>query len=140
MAVVAFCFSMTIGVIWEFFEFAMDVFFQYDMQKDTIINSIYSVALDPTGTNTVVSIKNIQDVMINGEALGLGGYLDIGLLDTMKDLFVNFIGAIIFSVIEFFYVKNRGKGRFAKRFIPSLKDENRDYLSQVVEDRDKKKE
>ena len=26
MAIVAFCFSMTIGVIWEFFEFAMDTF------------------------------------------------------------------------------------------------------------------
>lgn len=27
MAIVAFCFSMTIGVMWEFFEFAMDWFF-----------------------------------------------------------------------------------------------------------------
>ena len=43
----------------------------------------------------------------------------------MKDMFVNFIGALVFSVIGFFYVKNRGKGRFAKRFIPTLinKDE-----------------
>ena len=53
-------------------------------------------------------------------ALGLGGYLDIGILDTMKDLFVNFIGAVVFSIIGYFYVKSRGKGRFARRFIPQV--------------------
>ena len=60
--------------------------------------------------------------MANGEQipLGLGGYLDIGLLDTMKDLFVNFIGAFVFSIIGYFYVKNRGRGRFARRFIPKV--------------------
>ena len=56
--------------------------------------------------------------------LGLGGYLDIGILDTMKDLFVNFIGAVVFSFIGYFYVKNRGKGWFAKRFIPKVLPES----------------
>jgi len=133
MAVVAFCFSMTIGVIWEFFECGMDILFGLDMQKDTIVNGINSVMLDPTETNTLVSIKDIESVIINGEELGLGGYLDIGLLDTMKDLFVNFIGAVIFSVIGYFYVKNRGKGKFARKFIPRLKDKGKDYLKQVTE-------
>ena len=36
----------------------------------------------------------------------------------MEDLFVNFIGAMIFSVIGYFYVLSRGKGRFVRRFIP----------------------
>ena len=54
------------------------------------------------------------------QALGLGGYLDIGIHDTMKDLIVNFIGAVVFSVIGFFYVKEKGKGRFAARFIPRV--------------------
>ena len=36
LSITAFCFSMTIGVLWEFFEFAMDQFFALDMQKDTI--------------------------------------------------------------------------------------------------------
>ena len=134
MAVVAFCFSMTIGVVWEFFEYGMDIFFGYDMQKDTIVNVIHSVALDPTKTNTVMAIENIQEVLINGKELGLGGYLDIGLHDTMKDLLVNFVGAVVFSVIGFFYVKNRGKGGFASRFIPRLKDKDRDYLKQVQEE------
>ncbi|MGN1193089.1 MAG: hypothetical protein ACI4S0_10525 [Dorea sp.] len=131
LAIVAFCFSMTIGVIWEFFECGMDLFFGFDMQKDTIVNSISSVMLDPTGGNTPTAIHNITDVMVNGKSLGLGGYLDIGLLDTMKDLFVNFIGAVVFSVIGYFYVKSRGQGKFAKRFIPRLKNKSADFLEQA---------
>lgn len=131
LAIVAFCFSMTIGVLWEFFECSMDIFFGLDMQKDAIVNSISSVMLDPTGGNTPTAIQNITSVVVNGKDLGLGGYLDIGLLDTMKDLFVNFIGAVVFSFIGYFYVKNRGKGKFAKRFIPQVKNKNTDYLRQA---------
>ena len=81
--------------------------------------------LDPSGGNTPVAIEDITDVIVvtaDGaqHALGLGGYLDIGILDTMKDLFVNFIGAVVFSFIGYFYVKNRGRGWFARRFIPTL--------------------
>ena len=126
MAIVAFCFSMTIGVLWEFFECAMDQLFLLDMQKDTVIHSISSVMLDPTGGNTPVIIRDITDVIVvaGGEeiSLGLGGYLDVGILDTMKDLAVNFVGAVIFSFIGYFYVKNRGRGWFARRFIPQVVD------------------
>ena len=131
LAIVAFCFSMTIGVLWEFFECGMDQFFGLDMQKDTIVNSISSVMLDPTNSNVPVTIENIDDVVVNGKSLGLGGYLEIGLLDTMKDLFVNFIGAVVFSVIGFFYVKNRGKGKFANGLIPRLKTKDADFLEQA---------
>lgn len=117
LAVVAFCFSMTIGIVWEFFEFAMDRFIGLDMQKDTVVNTINTVMLDATRSNKVVSLKGITDVTVNGMELGLGGYLDIGLIDTMKDLIVNFIGAMVFSIIGYFFVKNRGKG-FASQFIP----------------------
>lgn len=125
MAVVAFCFSMTVGVLWELFECTVDHFFLLDMQKDIVVNRIGSVKLDPNGGNVPTVIQDIADVIIvhsdgTQETLGLGGYLDIGLLDTMKDLFVNFIGAVVFSIIGYFYVKKRGKGRFAKRFIPQV--------------------
>ena len=124
MAIVAFCFSMTIGVMWEFFECGMDHFFLKDMQKDTVINQISTVMLDPQMANHTVVIRDITDVILvtkDGEIpLGLGGYLDIGLLDTMKDLAVNFVGAVVFSVIGFFYVKNRGSGRLASSFIPKV--------------------
>ena len=118
LSITAFCFSMTIGVLWEFFEFAMDQFFALDMQKDTIVHAIHSVTLDPTNTNTTVTIDGITDTMVNGVDLGVGGYLDIGLIDTMEDLIVNFIGATVFSVIGFFYVRSRGKNTVLGRFIP----------------------
>ena len=123
LAIVAFCFSMTVGVIWEFFECTMDQLFFLDMQKDTVVNTIGSIMLDSTGGNTPYVLKNITDVIVvqadgTQTALGLGGYLDIGLLDTMEDLFVNFIGALTFSIIGYFYVRSRGKNKFAKRFIP----------------------
>lgn len=125
MAVTAFCFSMTIGVLWEFFEFFMDQLFRLDMQKDWVVNTISSVMLDPAGGNHPTLVSGITDVILvtdRGEqALGLGGYLDIGIIDTMKDLLVNFVGAVIFSIIGFFYVKSRGQGKFARRFIPQRK-------------------
>lgn len=127
MSIVAFCFSMTIGVLWEFFECGMDQLMALDMQKDTVVHSISSVMLDPTGGNNRVLIDSIVDTIVvtaDGEqiSLGLGGYLDVGILDTMKDLFVNFIGATVFSIIGYFYVKSRGRGKFAGRFIPQVVD------------------
>ena len=127
MSIVAFCFSMTVGVLWEFFEYGMDTFFCLDMQKDTIINNISTVMLDPAGGNTPTLLKNITEVTVNGHDLALGGYLDIGLHDTMFDLWVNFIGAVVFSVIGYFYIKYKGNHKFAKRFIPRLKYKHEDY-------------
>ena len=125
LAIVSFCFSMTVGVLWEFFEFAGDYFLGMDMQNDIVVGAIHSVNLDPTRTNTVVHIRDIVDTILvhsdgTQEALGLGGYLDIGNIDTMKDLFVNFIGAVVFSFIGYFYVKEKGKGKVANRFIPKV--------------------
>lgn len=125
LAVTAFCFSMTVGVLWEFFECAMDIFFKTDMQKDYIVTEINSVIFNSEGLNVVEHVP-IKTLVVNGEdwMARFGGYIDIGLVDTMKDMFVNFIGAAIFSVIGYFYVKNRGHGKFAKRFIPIVKGEN----------------
>lgn len=128
MAIVAFCFSMTIGVVWEFFEFGMDQIAGYDMQKDTVLHTIRSVTLDPEGRNVPYVISGITETAVNGQELGVGGYLDIGLIDTMQDLIVNFIGAFIFSVFGFFYVKSRGKSRVVGRFIPRRKAADRDFL------------
>lgn len=120
VALTAFCFSMTVGVLWEFFEFGMDRLFLMDMQKDTVVQSITSVMLDPTNSNIPVTIDGITSVAVNGQDLGFNGYLDIGLYDTMKDLFVNFVGAVVFSTIGYFYIKHRGQGKLAKAFIPTI--------------------
>lgn len=110
LAITAFCFSMTIGILWEFIEFSADRLFLLDMQKDTIVNQISSVSLDPTNSNISITVKGIKDVILvtdSGEqALGLGGFLDIGLYDTIEDLFVNFVGAVVFSVAAFFECKS----------------------------------
>ena len=120
VALTAFCFSMTVGVLWEFFEFGMDRLFLMDMQKDTVVQSITSVMLDPTNSNIPVTIDGITSVAVNGQDLGFDGYLDIGLYDTMEDLFVNFVGAVVFSTIGYFYIKRRGQGKLAKAFIPTI--------------------
>ena len=123
VALVAFCFSMTIGVLWEFFEFGMDHLFNMDMQKDTVIHTIRSVTLNPEGKNIPVTIDNITSVVVNGKDLGIGGYLDIGLIDTMKDLFVNFIGAVVFSVFGFFHTKYGKNGKLIGNLMITKKEE-----------------
>lgn len=128
MAVAAFCFSMTIGVLWEFFEWSMDNWFHFDMQKDTVLTSISSVAIHPEGRNDAVTLHDIQNVILvfgdgTQKPLNLGGYLDIGLQDTMKDLLVNLIGAVVFSVAGYFYIKTKGRGMVAKHFIPRVLEE-----------------
>ena len=132
VALAAFCFSMTVGVLWEFFEFGMDRLFHMDMQKDTVVSSITSGMLDPTNKNIPVTIDGITSVTVNGQELGFGGYLDIGLYDTMEDLFVNFIGAVVFSTIGYFYIKHRGKGKLAKAFIPTITEEKPDTAAEDI--------
>lgn len=124
VAFFAFCFSMTVGVLWEFFEFSMDQFFGLDMQKDWIVTAINSVKLNPTGANVPIHV-DVQSVVINGEQWNIGGYLDIGLIDTMKDLIVNFIGAVVFSIIGILYLKNREKGKLAASLIPQVRNEEK---------------
>ena len=117
MALVAFCFSMTIGVIWEFFECAMDQFFNMDMQKDFVITTINSVSLDPENSGEVIHVKDIVETVVttsSGETTTIdGGYLDVGILDTMKDLLVNLIGAVVFSTIGYLALKNDKSSKVA---------------------------
>ena len=114
---------MTIGVLWEFFEYGSDRYLRYDMQKDFIVNSISTVALNKENANIPVKINGIDHTILydaDGNELAVieNGYLDIGIIDTMKDLFVNFIGAVAFSIIGYVYIKDREKYKFADNFIP----------------------
>ena len=122
VALASFCFSMTIGVCWEFFEYGADKIFSSDMQKDTVVSSITSVSFDDDKTNHAITIKDIDKTVVynakNEELIIIdGGYLDIGLNDTMEDLLVNFIGATTYSILGYFYIKNRDKYQLAKKFI-----------------------
>lgn len=60
----SFSFALALGVIWEIFEFSMDFFFGFNMQKS-------------------------------------------GLIDTMVDLIVNSLGALIASFLGYIYVRGR---------------------------------
>lgn len=123
LCLVAFCFSMTIGVLWEFFEFASDKVLSIDMQKDRVVDKISSVELDPEKNNNPIVIKDIgYTIIYNNEGKELAkisnGYLDIGINDTMKDLIVNFIGAAVFSSLGYFYLISNGKNKFVTNFVP----------------------
>ena len=125
MAVAAFCFSMTIGVLWEFFEWGMDALLYSDMQKDTVVNALSSVTLHPEGKNVPVVLEGIRETVLILEdgsryTLPVKGYLELGLQDTMKDLLVNLVGAIVFSCFGYFYIKTKGTGKVAKHFIPTM--------------------
>lgn len=127
LSIVAFCFSMTIGVLWEFFEFGADYYLKTDMQKDRIITNVSSVLLNENNENIPVKLDNIDSTIIyyrdNSGVISQikieNGYLDIGIIDTVKDLFVNFIGAVCFSIFGYLYVENRDKYKFINHFMPS---------------------
>ena len=126
VALVAFCFSMTIGVLWEFGEFAADRYLNLDMQKDRVVQKVSSVELNDEKKNDPVVIDNINKTKIysdnsNKVTVIAGGYLDLGIIDTMKDLVVNFIGALVFSILGFLYIKDRDEYRFIERFLPVMK-------------------
>lgn len=129
LSLVAFCFSMTVGVVWEFIEFTADQMFFLDMQKDFVVSSFASVTLDESNTQIPVRISEITRTIIetkNGDPVVIeGGYLDIGIIDTMKDLMVNFIGAIVFSVIGYFYeARNKTKSVAKELMIEPLSEES----------------
>lgn len=137
LSLVAFCFSMTVGVVWEFIEFTADQMFFLDMQKDFVVSSFASVTLDESNTQIPVRISEITRTIIetkNGDPVVIeGGYLDIGIIDTMKDLMVNFIGAIVFSVIGYFYeARNKTKSVAKELMIEPLSEESiREYNENI---------
>ena len=154
VALVAFCFSMTVGVLWEFIEYGMDKTFNTDMQKDRVLSTISSVELNKEGKNKEEVVKDIEKTIIYGNLNGKetvitinGGYLDIGINDTMKDLIVNFIGAVVFSILGLLYIKNRDEYRFAEEFMPVVKTEEEieetrkelERLEKVLEEKKKRK-
>ena len=125
LTIVAFCFSMTIGVLWEFLEYSIDKVMLSDMQKDKLVTKISSVWLNPDGKNKAIVVDNINKTIIysdSGETVIEGGYLDLGLNDTMKDLIVNFVGAVVFSIFGYLYVINRDKYKIAEKFMPKKKN------------------
>lgn len=135
VALVSFCFSMTVGVLWEFGEYSVDRLLRFDTQKDRVITEISSVKLHPDGENEEVRIKGIAyTIIFDGDGNELakidGGYLDIGLRDTMKDMLVNMLGATVFSALGFLYIHRRDKYKFAENFIITPLEEEKTEITE----------
>ncbi len=118
-ALMGFVFSLAVAGVWEFIEFGLDSFFGTDMQKDTWLTSTRPSYL-------LGKILGLPDGMIVGNDTSIvtiingkeyQGYLDIGLLDSMHDMLIETLGAILYTVV---FVAFKGK-KFV--FIPIEKQE-----------------
>lgn len=123
-------FAMILSVVWEIYEYVGDLLIpDMDMQQDTIVDHIHSFIMYPNPANPAPDnlhtwqVENISyTVLYNeaGEEIGriYGGYLDLGLIDTMLDLIYCFCFVTAFSVILAIDWCN---GKFIYRyFIPAL--------------------
>ena len=111
-------------MLWEFFECGADIFLGQDMQKDFVVDHFQSVTLDPNHNQEVIHVDDITGTVIqtaSGKTFTIdNGYLDIGILDTMKDLLVNFIGAIVFCSFGFAFLKYGEKRKVASKVVRGL--------------------
>ena len=114
-----FAFCVVVGImiclallmLWEMIEYAGTTFFGLDMQEDCLIYDFHSFYLAGTH-NYVKQINDITETVIyygNGEELHRPGYLDIGLYDTLNDLLVGLIGAVVFGLVMLFNRIFKGK-------------------------------
>ena len=86
IVIVSFSFSMTIGVLWEFFEYAADHILLLDMQKDTVVHTVSSVLLNPMKVQRPWIMRNITEMSI-------------------------FIGALTFSIIGWLALHGKRRER-----------------------------
>jgi len=118
----AFCLSVTIGSVWEFYEYGADKIFKTDMHDDVLINEIHSYLLQEENMRKTVSITGIEKTVLYDKDDNLlfvikGGYLDVGFNDVMKDMIVHAGASLVFAIMIFPYYKNN-KLRFMRHFVP----------------------
>ena len=129
IALFAFGFSMSVAVLWEVFEFAVDgISGTTDMQADYYLTSFASKKVGGERFPTPIVVDGIESVVITfsdgREALVLPGYIDIGIADTMYDFIVAAIGSFIFCTLEFIALTKRNKHaqRISESFVPRKKE------------------
>ncbi len=49
VSIFSFCFALSIGAIWEIFEFSMDSFFGLNMQKSGLVDTMWDLIVDAAG-------------------------------------------------------------------------------------------
>lgn len=103
---ISFCFTITVLSFWECIEFGFDNILGTDTQKDTVITEINSSEF--TRKNKKLDKKiYVDSIFVNDQDWKeiYGGYLDIGLYDTMIDLLDGILGALIYSCIRYRYLR-----------------------------------
>lgn len=78
MALFSFCFALAVGSLWEIFEFGVDAILGVNMQKARNLEEIYGV-FDTR----------------------------LGVIDTMRDLIIDAIGALLVSVVGYIHLTVR---------------------------------
>ncbi len=92
-------FSFSIALVWELVEYGGSLL-GFDMQEDSIINSFNSYLLSGTHLE-IFEVNNITQTIIyygDNKVLTINGYLDIGLLDTIYDMLICFIGTVLYAI------------------------------------------
>ena len=112
---------LAVLLLWEMVEYAGTTFLAVDMQEDCLVDGFHSFFLAGTHSH-VVEVDNITKTVIyygNGQVLELDGYLDLGLIDTLNDLLVGVIGAVVFGVSMAF--DRLSKGRLHRWLLPTFR-------------------
>lgn len=127
-ALFALCFSLAIAVVWEIFEYACTVFLGFDMMEDSPVTNINSYFLAGNHTETV-TLDGISQTVIHygdGKIFVMNGYLDLGLIDTLTDMIICTVGAVIFMLTSI--VSHKYCPKINKSLIPQIytDDEKRD--------------
>ena len=130
-------FAMILSVVWEIYEYVGDkILPDMDMQEDTIVNYIHSFMMhDPYDHLHTWKVDDIVKTIVidaNGNEFVIeGGYLDVGIVDTMQDLIWCFGTVVVFSII---LAIDWCKGKYLYRFIiPALTDETFERISAARE-------
>lgn len=131
-------FAMLLSVVWEIYEYSGDsILHSMDMQQDTLVNHFHSFFLH-------VPYDNLHTVEINGIAKTIlydadgnilytinGGYLDLGLIDTMHDLIWCFGTTAVFAIV---LAIDWCRGKYFYRFlIPALVGEKYDNKGNLLD-------
>ena len=105
---VSFCFTISILAFWECFEFSCDKFLGTDTQKDTIVTKINSSEFTKKDkdANRIIEMNSII-INDNDWIENYGGYIDIGLMDTMHDLLNGIAGTTIYSFVRYKFLKSK---------------------------------
>ncbi len=111
----AFCFAVSLGALWEIFEFSGDMLFGMNMQKSVYV------------TNAAELAPHINK---------WGRLVDPGLVDTMEDLVVDAVGALVAVIVMHFAFRKRARlktGRPAEGLEVLMRDSDADKPDTATE-------